>query len=181
MREALDPLARDSSAGSRVVPLRNVRAPLAQFAVYSETLEYATEHALQFIDITEDVRGILERSGVAAGTVSIVSTHTTAAVILNEHEPLLLNDMARVLSRLVPAGDYYEHNDFSIRTVNVAENEPANGHAHCQHLFLGTSETIPVQDGRLVLGRWQSVFLVELDHARPRAVLVQAMGLAAGD
>lgn len=175
MREAIDP----RSAG-RLVSMPGAQAAAAQFAVYAEELEYATEHAMQFIDITEDVRAILDRSGVVAGTVSIVSAHTTAAVILNEHEPLLLNDMARVLSRLVPAGDYYEHNDFSIRTVNMHENEPANGHAHCQHLFLGTSETVPVQDGQLVLGRWQSVFLVELDHARPRVVRVQAMGLASG-
>ncbi len=175
MREAIDP----RSAG-RVVSMPGMQAASTQFAVYSEQLEYTTEHALQFIDITEEVRAILDRSGVVAGTVSVVSAHTTAAVIVNEHEPLLLNDMARVLSRLVPAGDYYEHNDFSIRTVNMHENEPANGHAHCQHLFLGTSETIPVQDGQLVLGRWQSVFLVELDHARPRAVIVQAMGLASG-
>ena len=175
MREAIDP-----RSAARVVAMPGVLASSTQFAVYSERLEYATEHALQFIDITEDVRAILGRSGVVAGTVSVVSTHTTAAVILNEHEPLLLNDMARVLARLVPAGDYYEHNDFSIRTVNMHENEPANGHAHCQHLFLGTSETIPVQDGQLLLGRYQSVFLVELDHARPRAVLVQAMGLASG-
>lgn len=175
MREAIDP----RSAG-RLVSMPGAQAAAAQFAVYAEELEYATEHAMQFIDITEDVRAILDRSGVVAGTVSIVSAHTTAVVILNEHEPLLLNDMARVLSRLVPAGDYYEHNDFSIRTVNMHENEPANGHAHCQHLFLGTSETVPVQDGQLVLGRWQSVFLVELDHARPRVVRVQAMGLASG-
>ena len=174
MREALEP------PSARIVPVADARGALSQFAVYSERLEYETEQAMQFIDITEDVRGILERSGVVAGTVLVVSTHTTAAVILNEHEPLLLNDMARVLSRLVPAGDYYEHNDFSIRTVNMHEDEPANGHSHCQHLFLGTSETIPVQDGQLMLGRYQSVFLVELDHARPRAVLVQAMGLAAG-
>ena len=171
MREALEPPT------ARVVPVADTRAPAAQFAVYSERLEYDTEQAMQFIDITEDVRGILERSGVTAGTVSVVSTHTTAAVILNEHEPLLLNDMARVLSRLVPEGDYYEHNDFSIRTVNMHEDEPANGHSHCQHLFLGTSETIPVLEGRPQLGTYQSVFLIELDHPRVREVLVTVVGV----
>jgi secondary thiamine-phosphate synthase enzyme len=64
--------------------------------------------------------------------------------------------------------------------VNVEENEPANGHSHCQHLFLGASETIPVQDGKMLLGKWQSIFLVELDHARRRLVLVQTMGVSAG-
>lgn len=155
------------------------RHEVGRFHMASETLSYATEHALQFIDITEDVRAIVERSGIREGHVTVYSRHTTAAVIVNEHEPLLLNDMARTLSRLVPAGDYYEHNDFSIRTVNVEENEPANGHSHCQQLFLGGSEMVPVQDGTLLLGRWQSIFLIELDHARPRNVLVQTMGIAA--
>jgi secondary thiamine-phosphate synthase enzyme len=97
---------------------------------------------------------------------------------VQEHEPLLLNDMARVLRRLVPAADYYEHNDFSIRTVNMTADERENGHAHCQHLFLGTSETIPIRAGELTLGLWQSVFLVELDHARRRTVQLHAMGVA---
>jgi thiamine phosphate synthase YjbQ (UPF0047 family) len=88
--------------------------------------------------------------------------------------------MARILSRIAPAGDYYEHNDFSIRTVNMTERECANGHAHCQHLFLGASETMPIHNGAAYIGQWQSLFLVELDHARPRSVFVQALGVATG-
>ena len=87
--------------------------------------------------------------------------------------------MVRVLSRIAPAGDYYEHNDFSIRTVNMHDDEPANGHAHCQHLFLGASETVPIHEGAARLGQWQTLFLVELDHARPRGVFVQALGTSA--
>jgi secondary thiamine-phosphate synthase enzyme len=174
MRDPLD----SSAARPRVRPLHPAGvAPAAPFVVVSESFDYATEHALQFIDITEDVRGVVEASGLTTGQVSVVSAHTTAAVIVNEHEPLLLNDMARVLSRIAPAGDYYEHNDFSIRTVNMTAEECANGHAHCQHLFLGASETIIVEAGQLKLGPWQSIFLVELDHARRRSVTVQAMGL----
>ncbi len=161
-------------------PLHAVTAPATQFVVFGETLEYATSHPHQFIDITEDVRAVVERAGIAFGQVAVCSRHTTAAIIINENEPLLLNDLARVLSRLAPADDYYEHNDFSIRTVNMTEDECANGHAHCQHVLLGTSETVPVHDGELQLGRWQRIFLVELDHARPRAVFVQALGAAVG-
>jgi secondary thiamine-phosphate synthase enzyme len=167
----------EADAASRAL---HMDAPASRFVMNADTLDYWTEHALQFIDITDEVRTIVERSGVHNGQVTVFSRHTTAAVIVNEHEPLLLNDMARTLSRLAPAGDYYEHNDFSIRTVNVEENEPANGHSHCQHLFLGASETIPVQDGKMLLGKWQSIFLVELDHARRRLVLVQTMGVSAG-
>lgn len=167
----------NGATGALTNPLLEASAPVSSFNVVCDSLEYVTAHALQFIDITDDVRVAVERSGVTMGQVSVFSCHTTAAVILNEHEPLLLNDMARVLSRMAPAGNYYEHNDFSIRTVNMTEGEPANGHAHCQHLFLGTSETIPIHAGRLALGPWQSVFLVELDHARRRQVLVQTMGI----
>lgn len=158
---------------------RRVAAPATEFVVVSHTLQFTTEQALQFIDITDGVQEIIESTGVTFGTATVYSAHTTAAVIVNEHEPLLLNDMARVLSRLAPAGDYYAHNDFTIRTVNMTEDECANGHAHCQHLFLGASETVPIHDGRLYMGRWQRLFLVELDHARQREVLVQAMGIAA--
>ncbi|MPZ99855.1 MAG: YjbQ family protein [Dehalococcoidia bacterium] len=159
--------------------LHAVSAPASTFVAYGETLEYDTDHTLEFIDITADVKDVVLRSGVNFGQVAVFSNHTTAAVVLNEHEPLLLNDMARVLSRLAPAGDYYEHNDFSIRTVNMNEEECANGHAHCRHLLLSTSETIPIHQGEARIGRWQSIFLVELDHARPRSVFVQAMGTTA--
>jgi secondary thiamine-phosphate synthase enzyme len=151
--------------------------PASGFVAYAETLEYETQHALEFIDITADVQNVVARSGIQFGQVVVMSNHTTAAVVLNEHEPLLLNDMARVLSRIAPAGDYYEHNDFSIRTHNMTDRECANGHAHCQHLFLGASETVPVHNGAAHIGEWQSIFLVELDHARPRAVFVQALGV----
>jgi secondary thiamine-phosphate synthase enzyme len=156
--------------------LHAVSAPQSEFIVFAETLEYDTEHALQFIDITDDIRAVVDRSGLAFGQVAIFSAHTTAAVVVNEHEPLLLNDLARMLSRLAPAGDYYEHNDFTIRTVNMNEDECANGHAHCQHLMLGASETLPVHEGEVRIGRWQRIFLVELDHARHREVFVQALG-----
>src|SRR4051812_3718944 len=103
----------EADAASRIVPLR-ADAPVSasqspsRFAMHDETLEYWTEQALQFIDITDEVRAIVERSGIVSGQVTVFSQHTTAAVIVNEHEPLLLNDMARTLSRLAPAGDYYE-------------------------------------------------------------------------
>ena len=157
--------------------LHTVSAPASSFTVVSEVLEFPTTHALEFIDITDRVREVVEASEVEFGQVAIFSAHTTAAVVINEHEPLLLNDMARLLSRLAPAGDYYEHNDFSIRTVNMTEDECANGHAHCQHLFLGASETVPVHQGRMRIGRWQRIFFVELDHARQREVFVQVMGM----
>jgi len=149
-------------------------APAAR--VLCESLEYETTAAPEFIDITDDVVAVVEAAGIQFGQVSIYSQHTTAAIKINENEPLLLRDMARMLRNFAPANAYYEHNDFSRRTVNMNEDECANGHAHCQHLFLGASETVPIIDGRIALGTWQRVFLVELDHPRLRRVLVNVVG-----
>lgn len=146
--------------------------------VLCEALEYETTSAPEFIDITNDVISVVEASGVQFGQVAIFSQHTTAAVKINEHEPLLLRDLARTLRQFAPPNAYYEHNDFSRRTVNMNPDECANGHAHVQHLFLSSSETIPVVDGRITLGTWQRVFLIELDHPRSRRVLVNVVGTA---
>jgi secondary thiamine-phosphate synthase enzyme len=97
-------------------------------------------------------------------------------VRINENEPLLLSDMEEFLKRVAPRELYYRHNDFSIRTENMTEDECPNAHAHCQHLILGASETIPVVEGELALGRWQRIFLVELDRPREREVCVQIIG-----
>jgi len=149
-------------------------APAARLVC--EALEYETTAAPEFIDITDDVRRVVEQAGIAFGQVTVFSQHTTAAIKINEAEPLLLQDLARTLRQFAPPNAYYEHNDFSRRTVNMNEDECANGHAHCQHLFLSASETVPVIDGRLAMGQWQSIFLIELDHPRLRRVLVNVIG-----
>ncbi len=151
-------------------------APAAR--VLCESIEFETTSAPQFIDITEDVTRIVEAAGIQFGQVAVYSQHTTAAIKINEHEPLLLRDLARTLRNFAAPNAYYEHNDFSRRTVNMNPDECANGHAHVQHLFLSTSETLPVIDGRMTLGPWQRIFLVELDHPRLRRVLVNVMGTA---
>ena len=119
----------------------------------------------------------VERSEVRNGLVVVFSNHTTAAVTIQEDEPLLLADMAEMLARMSPRNHRYRHNDFEVRTVNMHEDESPNGHSHCQHLVLGTSETIPVVDGRLPFGEWQRIFLVELDSPRLREVSVQVIGV----
>jgi secondary thiamine-phosphate synthase enzyme len=147
-----------------------------QLRIARSVLRYETLHPLQFIDITEDVELAVADSGVSDGTVTVFSNHTTAAIKINEHEPELFKDLSQLLSAMAPDNRYYFHNDFTVRWVNVVEDECPNGHAHCQHLLLGTSETIPVMDGRLMFGRWQRIFLIELDHPRKRDVVVTVMG-----
>jgi secondary thiamine-phosphate synthase enzyme len=135
-----------------------------------------TSKAPEFIDITDRVYGFIQDSQVLNGFAIVYSKHTTAAIKINENEPLLLKDMGEFLERMAPRDGDYGHNDFSIRTVNMNIDECPNGHAHCQHLLLGTSENIPIIDGQLQLGRWQRIFLIELDMPRPREILVQVIG-----
>lgn len=145
-------------------------------AFASEQLTYNTPGAPEFVDLTDEVRRIVAESGARQGQVTVFSRHTTAAIKINEAEPLLLEDMRDFLRRIAPPDAAYRHNDFDVRTVNMCEGECANGHAHCQHLLLSTSETIPIVDGEVALGMWQRIFLVELDRPRPRQVLIQVMG-----
>ncbi len=148
-----------------------------QTIVRCDALTLDTGEAPEFIDITDEVQAVVAESGVRFGQVTVTSCHTTAAIRVNENEPLLLEDMARLLHSIAPHDGAYDHNDFSRRTVNVEEEECANGHAHCQHLFLSTSETLPVLDGKMPLGQWQRIFFIELDRPRQRRVLVNVVGL----
>ena len=143
------------------------------------TLLVESTTAPEFVDVTARVVESLKRSQIRNGVAVVFSRHTTAAITIQENEPLLLNDMATLLERLSPRNARYGHNDFSIRTVHMHENECPNGHSHCQHLVLGSSESIPVVDGVLALGQWQRIFMVELDDGKlvPREILVQIMGV----
>jgi isopentenyl-diphosphate Delta-isomerase len=139
-------------------------------------LTYRTEGAVQFLDITDDVAAVVRSSGARQGLAHVYATHTTAAIRINENEPLLMQDFKRFLERIAPAGDgMYEHDDLP-RRADVPADEPMNGHGHCQHLLLSTSETVPIADGQLELGRWQRIFLIELCRARERHVVVQVLG-----
>ena len=142
----------------------------------SYCLQLVTQKAPEFIDITDWVCSCVAKSNVVNGFVVVYSKHTTAAIKINENEPLLLKDMERFLERLSPREGGYQHNDFSIRTVNMTPDESPNGHAHLQHLLLGTSETIPLIDGHMQFGDYQSVFFIELDHPRSREVMLQVVG-----
>jgi secondary thiamine-phosphate synthase enzyme len=147
--------------------------------VFHDSIHLYTEEGLQFIDLTDQVAELVEQSGVQYGLVNVQTQHTTTAVIVNEHEPLLLEDMKRTLARLVPQHGEYRHNDFAIRTFNLEPDESPNGHSHCQGLLLSSSVTLNIIDGEIQFGRWQRIFFIELDHARPRTVSVLAMGQAA--
>ena len=142
-------------------------------------LVFETREPIQFVDITNEVAELVRVAGLREGVANVFSRHTTAAVCIQEAEPLLLDDLREFLQRCAPSGAHYRHNDFRVRTVHMHDDESPNGHAHCQQLMLGTSESIPVADGELLLGSWQRIFLVELDGPRnEREVIIQALGTA---
>ena len=142
------------------------------------TLQVETSRSPTFIDITDRVLKCVSKSKVRNGFVLVYSKHTTAAITIQENEPLLLDDFCDMLERVSPSDAEYRHNDFNIRTVHMHENECPNGHSHCQHLVLGTSETLPIIDSVLPLGEFQRVFVVELDREKGhREVLIQIMGV----
>jgi len=139
-------------------------------------LTYRTEGTNKFHDITDDVAAAVGASGVRNGLVHVYSTHTTAAIRINENEELLMRDFERFLERVAPAGNgAYEHDEIE-RRVGVPADEPVNGHSHCRHLLLASSETLPVVNGALALGQWQRIFLIELCSSRERDVVVQVLG-----
>jgi len=148
------------------------------FRVAHHALELQTAETLQFIDLTDEVRAWVAASGVANGMVNVQTRHTTTAVIINEAEPLLRDDLKEMLNRLAPPQNYYRHNDFDVRTANLTPDETPNGHSHCQSLLLSSAATVNIIDGVLQLGCWQRIFFIELDHARFRTVSLTVMGQA---
>lgn len=129
------------------------------------------------VDLTEHVRQRLETAGLEEGICVVFTRHTTCALAINEWEEGALEDFRRRLQALVPPDDYYAHDDLDRRTQNLVPGERRNGHAHvAQMLMGGSSLSIPVRGGRLLLGRWQRVLLVELDHPKVRSVALQLLG-----
>jgi secondary thiamine-phosphate synthase enzyme len=140
------------------------------------TIRVETSHPTEFIDLTGRIEAAVAASGARFGFVNVQTLHTTTAIVVNEHEPLLLTDMAALLERLAPQDGVYRHDNVSLRTVNCVLGEPPNGHSHCRSLLLAPSACLNIVDRRLQLGRWQRVFLVELDGPRTREVSVLVLG-----
>lgn len=139
------------------------------------TLHVTTADGTSFVDLTDHLQRLVSGSLAPLGILTVQTTHTTTAIVVNEHEPLLLADFEAALERFAPRLGLYEHDDMTRRT-NVPPDEPANGHAHCRALVLPTSASLAIVGGRLVLGRWQRVLLVDLDGPRRREVSVVLIG-----
>ncbi len=139
--------------------------------VYScDSIVLPTHQPIEIIEITSLVQSRFEQSRINQGQVVLFSPHTTAFICLNEKEEMLQRDMLDFLARLAPANVDYRHNRDPV-------DGRLNAHSHLLGLFMNASETIPVLDGQLLLGGWQSIFFVELDGPREdRRLYVQIIG-----
>lgn len=139
-----------------------------------------TRSPVEFVDVTTHLASLVRERRLTDGLLVAQTRHTTTGLLINEHEPLLLADLAAMFERVAPAGPQYAHDDFSRRTVNVTPGERVNGWAHCRAALLPTTQALPVVDGSLALGRWQRVLLVELDGGQRREILVWLTGWRRG-
>ena len=124
-------------------------------------MDIQTTARTELIDITDRVRATVNDSGIKDGVCIISTRHTTSSIIVNENERGLREDILEMLETLVPENKSYAHKSID-----------NNADAHLRAVLLGMSETLPIKDGHLVLGTWQSIFFVELDGARKRSVNV---------
>ena len=133
--------------------------------VHGGLLRLQTEGNGEIVDITEGVRSVVGTSGAERGVATVFATGSTLAVTTMEFEPGGVADLTALLERLIPGEAEYEHN---------RRNHDSNAHAHLRAALIGPSESIPFVDGRLALGTWQQVVLLDFDlRARERSVTVQ--------
>ena len=133
--------------------------------IYSEQIQVKTNRRVELVNITREVRQVVERTGVRHGIVNIFSGHTTMGLYINEDEPNLRRDVESFMEKLAPVSGVYEHNKID-----------NNAHAHLRSILLGPSLAIPIVDRELALGTWQSIFCAEFDGPRRRTVTVQVVG-----
>ncbi|MCG5060361.1 MAG: secondary thiamine-phosphate synthase enzyme YjbQ [Limnoraphis sp. WC205] len=142
--------------------------------IIHQFISVETQAGISIYNITPEIVSRLESSGISNGQVLIFSRHTTTALVINEDEERLLEDIKVHLKTLAPPDAKYLHNDLHLR--DVPPDEPINAHSHLMAMMLSTSEVIPVVEGKLGLGTWQSVLFLELDGPRTRSVSLQIMG-----
>ncbi len=144
--------------------------------IHKQNISIKSKSQIEFVDITDQVEEVIHNSGIREGQVLVYSPHTTASIVVNHNEPMLIQDFMRVLYRLVPATDSYSHDLFELNRASSSDGR-SNGHSHTKSILLGISETIPIEKGKLLLTEKQSIFLAEMDGSRTRDIIIQVIGL----
>jgi len=135
--------------------------------VISKTIQLSSKGQDDVIDITKQVSNVVKDSNIENGTVTIFVVGSTAAVTTIEYEPGLINDFPEMLSRIIPKNIEYEHDNTW---------HDGNGHSHVRASLVGPSLTVPIINGKLTLGTWQQIVLLEMDtRPRNRTLILQIM------
>lgn len=136
---------------------------MSNFKVFNTIYNFSTKGEIDFTDLTDKVQEVVSKSGVKNGLVHVFAPHATGILILTENEHGLLSDIKVLLEEMVPRQGNYRH--------------PSNAHAHLRSVLLPPDKTLPVVDGRVEFGTWQSLLFVETDvYPRRRTIIIQVMG-----
>ena len=139
--------------------------------VFNASITVETDEGTEVADITKPVRDAVEQLPVATGIALVNTLHTTCALFVNEFQAAIVDDLKRMLDRLVPERGGYRHDD-----PRYSDCERGNGHSHLRAALLGRSIAVPINEGELTLGRFQSIIFAELDGPRSRHVSIQVIG-----
>ena len=137
-----------------------------------ERIFVKSQRATELIRITDQVKRAAEMSGLKNGMINVFTLHTTTAITINENDPSLEEDIARFMLNVVPEDDSYGHHRFYRRDGRMA----VNAYSHIRASLLGANVTLPLENGRVVLGARQNIYLVELDGPQIRGLTVQVLG-----
>ena len=140
--------------------------------VFSKTVLVKTNDRTELVNLTGEIRRLFEATGVVDGYIQVSSLHTTAGLFINEWQDALLVDIKSMLEQIVPRESYYKHND-----PEYSDCDRHNADSHLRNVVLGHSLSIPVAEGKLVLGQWQSVILAEFDGPNQRNIFLQVFGI----
>lgn len=143
--------------------------------IINKLVTIETGQGISIHNVTPQIEEILSNTSINNGQILVFSQHTTTALAINEYEVRLLEDIKVYLNKLVPPSAKYLHNDLHLR--DVPPDEPINAHSHLMSMMLSTSEVIPIVEGKLALGTWQSVLFLDLDGPRERNILIQILGI----
>jgi len=133
---------------------------------HTEYLTFNTKKEREYLNITDQVAGAVEKSGVREGLCLVSAMHITAGVYVNDDEPGFRSDLDTMLERLAPSGLDYRHH----------ETGETNGDAHLKNILSGSQVVLPITKGALDLGPWQQVFYAEFDGRRRKRVVVKVIG-----
>ena len=140
--------------------------------MFSRTLKVVTDSQVEIYNITDRIKDLVKSSGIQAGFLVLSSLHTTTALFINEFQAALMADVKHFLEGLANSEHGYLHD-----CEDCSDCERKNAVAHIRALVLGHNVTLPIQNGEIPLGQWQSILFAEFDGPRERSVTAQVIGV----